>query len=178
MKIFAIGLGGFGSSIVGELLKEVKEARDEGQELNFDYVIIDFLGCIRGLPWEIKHEKCISLIGPREEWIKSEFEGFQKEDIVLDPEIGTDRRRCYAKATFEWNRRRIENAFYNLLSRFFHEAENVDCWLFTSFDGGTGSGMFIDLAILLKKISEHFEPLGHNLSIYLVGIIPTEREKL
>lgn len=80
MNVFAIGLGGAGGSIVGEMLDEVGRAKEEGQRLNFEYAVIDFPKGIEKLPWKPEHRKRISLDRASGEWIEEKFKGFLKED--------------------------------------------------------------------------------------------------
>ena len=170
-NMFAVGLGGTGGNIVGTLVEEVKG------KMSFDYVLIDYPQGLQRLKWQPSSDRIIELQLPQYEWIVGEggFYDFPREAIPQNPELGTGRRRPYSKVTFEYNRKRIKNEIEDRLKKYFKDfrTHSVTCWIFTSLGGGTGSGMFLDFAALLKELGKKFGQEGLGISIFLVGILPS-----
>ena len=171
-NMFAVGLGGTGGNIVGTLVEEVKG------KMSFDYVLIDYPQGLQRLKWQPSSDRIIELQLPQYEWIVGEggFYDFPREAIPQNPELGTGRRRPYSKVTFEYNRERIKDEIDDRLKKYFKNfrTHGVTCWIFTSLGGGTGSGMFLDFAILLKELREKFRLEGRGgIFIFLVGILPS-----
>jgi len=171
-NMFAVGLGGTGGNVVGTIVEEVK-----GKTVNFDYVLIDYPQGLQRLKWRPSPDKIIELQLPQYEWIVSEggFSNFPREAIPQNPELGTGRRRPYSKVTFEYNRKRIKDEIDDRLKKYFKNfrTHGVTCWIFTSLGGGTGSGMFLDFAALLKELREELRYEGRGIFIFLVGILPS-----
>lgn len=178
MNIFAVGLGGAGGAVIGTLLEEMKVNEGGMEHINFDYMLIDFsegIGKLKDYGWEIDAKRCNYLDRPSINWVSTNYPEFPLESIPANPERGTGRNRSYSKVTFEWNKGKIKDGLSGVSDSFLKRIrENtVNFWVFTSFGGGSGSGMFIDVGLLLGKIKREFELEGRRVSIYGVGILPS-----
>lgn len=69
---------------------------------------------------------------------------------------GAAQLRQFGRMAFFFNKNRIKQAIINLLDEIKEIARDstIPVWLFGSFAGGTGAGMMLDMAILLKLISD------------------------
>lgn len=186
MVVYGIGLGGAGGIIVANLLEEIKQKGIE--RVNLDYTLIDFSEGVKGVEKlmedkgfesKIDIKKCIYLDRPSTDWITANFSRFDLKWIPKNPERGTGRNRSYSRIVFEWNKKRIKEGIKGA-SRGFAQRKSektISFWLFTSFGGGTGSGMFIDIALLLNEIKKELSVEKYGVSILGVGVLPSASTK-
>lgn len=172
MNIFFIGLGGTGSEIANTLLSRSKE---QIRVPNFEYLLIDFPEPLREFASpEISERNCFMLERPPKEWFAKKFPDFPVQFAFSDF-TDTKRVRALGKIVYEFNKENIRRKTEELATNFARNTQDhsITFWLLTALGGGIGSGMLLDVAVMLDDVRKSMIQEGFSISLVGMGIIPS-----